>query len=97
MAIRVGGFKLVRYDRNADTLAGGRSAGVTAPKLYNLAKDIGEANDLATSMPDKVTHLQARWDAWNATLVKPLWGGRGEAGTADATKRKANRKNSDPR
>ncbi len=25
--------------------------------------------------PDKVKELQAKWDAWNATLVKPLWGG----------------------
>ena len=25
-------------------------------------------------MPDKVNELQSKWDAWNATLVKPLWG-----------------------
>jgi hypothetical protein len=24
-------------------------------------------------MPDKAKELQAKWDAWNATLIKPLW------------------------
>jgi hypothetical protein len=30
-------------------------------------------------MPDKLKELQSKWDAWNATLVPPLWGG-GKAG-----------------
>jgi arylsulfatase A-like enzyme len=76
MAIRVGDYKLVRYDSNADTLTGERRQPVTAAKLYNLADDIGEAKDLVALMPDKLKELQAKWDAWNATLVKPLWGGR---------------------
>jgi hypothetical protein len=25
-------------------------------------------------MPDPVKELQAKWDAWNAMLVQPLWG-----------------------
>ena len=75
MALRMGDFKLVRYDSNADTLTGARNQPVTAAKLYNLASDIGEAKDLAAAMPDKVKELQSKWDAWNATLVKPLWGG----------------------
>ena len=87
MAIRVGQYKLVRYDLNADTLAGGRSAGVTAPKLYNLANDIGEAKDLAATMPDKVAELQSRWDAWNSELAKPLWGGGSEGGKSGLPKR----------
>jgi arylsulfatase A-like enzyme len=82
MAIRQGDWKLVRYDSNADTQTGGRGQSVTAAKLYNLANDIGEANDLAAAMPDKVRELQAPWDAWNATLAAPLWGGR--AGGEDA-------------
>ena len=40
-----------------------------------LSDDIGETKDLASAMPEKVAELQARWDAWNATLVDPLWGG----------------------
>jgi arylsulfatase A-like enzyme len=83
MAIRAGDYKLVRYDRNADTLSGGRRQGVTAAKLYHLGDDIGETKDLAAAMPDKVEELQAQWDAWNTGNVKPLWGG-GVAGSADA-------------
>jgi arylsulfatase A-like enzyme len=75
MAIRVGDYKLVRYDTNADTLTGARRQPVSAAKLYNLTADIGEKNDLAGAQPDKVKELQSKWDAWNATLVKPLWGG----------------------
>ena len=73
MALRVGDFKLVRYDSNADTQTG-RGQPVTAAKLYNLRDEIGETKDLAATMPDKLKELQAKWDAWNATLVKPLWG-----------------------
>lgn len=71
MAIRSGAWKLVRYDTAADTGV----AGTTPVKLYNLASDIGEASDLAAAQPAKVAQLQAQWDAWNATLVEPLWGG----------------------
>ena len=76
MAVRVGDFKLVRYDSNADTLTGARNQPPSALKLYNLAADIGETRDLAASMPDKVRELQAKWDVWNASNVKPLWGGQ---------------------
>ncbi len=95
MAIRAGDYKLVRYDKNADTLTGKSNQGITAAKLYNLANDLGETKDLAATMPDKVTELQAKWDAWDAGNVKPLWGGRGsdndgaEPGTAP---RRKNRK-----
>jgi arylsulfatase A-like enzyme len=75
MAIRVGDYKLVRYDTNADTLTGARNQPVSPVKLYHLANDIGETKDLAATMPDKVKELQARWDAWNTANVPPLWGG----------------------
>ena len=67
---------------------------MTAARLYRLSDDIGEAQDLAAAMPDKVQELQALWDAWNATLAKPLWGGGktdndgAEPGTPPAKKRK---------
>ena len=77
MAIRMGDYKLVRYDRNADTQTGKKQP-VNAAKLYNLANDIGETKDLAASQPDKVKELQGKWDAWDATLVKPLWGGKSD-------------------
>ncbi len=76
MAIRRGDFKLVRYDAHVDGQEG-RGTPVTAPKLYNLAADIGETKDLASEMSQKVQELQTQWDAWNATLMRPLWGNRG--------------------
>lgn len=82
MAIRVGDYKLVRYDSNVETRTGASGLPVTAAKLYNLTRDIGEANDLASAMPEKALELQAKWDAWDATLAKPLWGG-GKANTGD--------------
>ncbi len=74
MAIRMGDYKLVRYDKNADTLTGGRKQPVTDGRLYRLSDDIGETKDLAAAMPEKVKELQSKWNAWNATLVRPLWG-----------------------
>jgi arylsulfatase A-like enzyme len=87
MAIRAGDYKLVRYDSNADTLTGARNQPVTAAKLYNLATDIGETKDLAAGQSDKLKELQAKWDAWNATLAAPLWGGK--TGSSDREPGKA--------
>lgn len=77
MAIRCGDYKLLRYDRNADTRAGNSRQGTTPPRLYNLRDDLGETKDLATAMPDKVAELQAKWNAWNRGNVKALWGNEG--------------------
>ncbi len=93
MAIRAGDFKLVRYDANADTLTGKPKQGVTPTKLYNLRDDIGETKDLAVTMPEKVQELQAQWDTWNKSNVKPLWGAGArdddgpEPGSPDKTKK----------
>jgi arylsulfatase A-like enzyme len=43
------------------------------PKLFNLAKDLGEKNDLATQEPDKLKELEADYSAWNAHNVEPRW------------------------
>jgi arylsulfatase A-like enzyme len=92
LAIRVGEYKLVRYDTNADTLTGWGNQPVTAARLYRLSNDVGETKDLSASLPDKVQELQSRWDAWTDTLAKPLWGG-GKAGDGaePAKKRKSAR------
>jgi arylsulfatase A-like enzyme len=79
MAIRSGDYKLVRYDSNADTNLGKGRQPVTPARLYNLVDDLGEAKDLAAAQPEKVKALQSQWDAWNATLVPPLWGSEGGA------------------
>src|SRR5262249_11462567 len=62
MAIRQGDWKLVRYDQ-------------TQSKLYHLAADIGEKNDLSGKHPDKFKEMEAVWKQWDAELAKPLWGG----------------------
>jgi arylsulfatase A-like enzyme len=74
MAIRSGNYKLVRYDSNVETRTGKRNQPIAGPKLYDLHQDVGETKDLFAAMPDKAKDLQAKWDAWNATLMKPLWG-----------------------
>lgn len=71
-AIRQGDYKLVRYDSNADTALGANQP-VTDFKLYHLGNDIGETCDLASEEPQRVAAMAADWDAWNATLVPPLW------------------------
>lgn len=83
MAIRMGDWKLVRYDNHVDL----GTSGVSAPKLYNLATDLGETKDLAATEPARVQELQAKWDEWNATPAKPLWGGDHTGGPATAPDR----------
>jgi arylsulfatase len=44
-------------------------------RLYNLAADRTEQNDLASSQPERVKDLAAKWDAWAArSNVLPLGG-----------------------
>ncbi|MFM7130080.1 MAG: sulfatase-like hydrolase/transferase [bacterium] len=100
MAIRSGDWKLVRYDSNIETGTGRTNQPATAPKLYNLASDIHEDKDLASSQPDKLKELQALWDKWNESNIKPLWGKdfgndaskKAETGKAAAKKKQQNRK-----
>ncbi len=60
-AVRQGDWKLVKPHID------------TAPRLHNLARDLGEQNDLAAQNPEKVKQLQALWDAWNANNEPPRW------------------------
>ncbi len=74
MAIRKGDWKLVKYSFEfAAEKPSSPSALISPPRLYNLSRDIGERNDLASAQVDKVNELQGLWDQWNATLVAPLW------------------------
>ncbi len=43
------------------------------PKLFNLAEDIGEKEDLTAKHPEKVMELTEAWKAWNAEQKDPLW------------------------
>lgn len=90
MAVRQGDWKLVRYDGNADTNSGKKEP-VSSLKLYNLASDIHEDNDLAAAQPEKVKELQELWDKWNQSNIKPLWGAGSEEN--EGTQNKGNKKN----
>ena len=81
MAIIQGDLKLVRYDGNVERKSNDEAKqGLSEAKLYRLSEDIGEADNLATKEPGLMKELQAKWDVWNATLVKPLWGaGKGDS------------------
>ena len=48
------------------------------PKLYNLAADIGEKNDLSAKEPAKVKELKVAYDQWNAHNIPAKWGGEGK-------------------
>jgi arylsulfatase A-like enzyme len=47
-------------------------AGNEPAELFNLAKDIGEQNNLAAAQPAKVKELKALWDAWNVQQAAPV-------------------------
>jgi arylsulfatase A-like enzyme len=75
-AIRKGKWKLVDW-RDFETKQN------SGWQLYDLAKDIGEKNDLAKSQPETVAELSTAWDIWNKRNIDPLWhGGTTEDPTA---------------
>ncbi len=47
--------------------------GGTSVRHYDLASDIGEANDLGDADSAKVRGLRAKYEAWAAQLVAPKW------------------------
>jgi arylsulfatase A-like enzyme len=83
MAVRQGDWKLVKYDPKVD----GNTGKATKAKLYNLADDIGETQNLIDKQPEKAKSLQAAWDEWNKSNVPALWGD----GRAKKAKRKKQR------
>jgi len=60
-AIRHGEWKLV-MEHDLTKLA-----------LFNLAEDLGEANDLADKRPDKLKELTDLYQSWDAQMEKPRW------------------------
>ncbi len=45
-------------------------------ELYNIARDIAEADDRAKAEPEKLSELQKLWEQSNAQMREPLFGGR---------------------
>jgi arylsulfatase A-like enzyme len=79
-AIRHGDWKLVH----------GR-AGDTAPELFDLAADVSEQHDLASTQPARVQELKTLWNAWNAEQASEPPGAAAKAAAKKAA-RKAARK-----
>ena len=80
MAIRKGEWKLVRAtERPLRPVDASALNDLSAAELYNLVKDLGEHENLASKYPEKVKELADAWRQWNNTLSKPLWvpSGRG--------------------
>ena len=73
-AVRSGDFKL-------------QWNGEETPRLYDLSKDPGESNDLATAQPQVAEQLLAKYTAWDAEMMKPRWPGRLEGGPDAGTDR----------
>jgi len=60
-AIREGDWKLLALP------------GLKPPRLYHLADDIGERNDLARLHPDRVRSMTDTYEAWAGRLPQPRW------------------------
>lgn len=68
-AVRDGDWKLV--------VAKGGSG---QPELYDLANDVGEQTNLASSQPERVTALRHKYDAWAAQQAPPPDPAKGPGG-----------------
>jgi arylsulfatase A-like enzyme len=60
-SVRDGDLKLVTKKRNS------------VKELYNLQKDLGEENDLATEFPEEVKRLDSLRQNWDAQLIDPIF------------------------
>lgn len=63
-AVRMGNFKLVCCPQGL---------GSEEPQLFDLAKDVGERENLAPKMPRKVKELKSAYDEWNSKNIPPKW------------------------
>jgi arylsulfatase A-like enzyme len=60
----------------------------TAPALYNLKADIGEASDLSASEKARVESLAAAWEAWNKNNIPAKWTPQQRRGQKQKKKKK---------
>ncbi|MGB2717366.1 MAG: sulfatase-like hydrolase/transferase [Vicinamibacterales bacterium] len=74
MAIRMGDWKLVKSREGPFVdVDPGALTDLTGAELFNLANDVGETKNLASSQPERVRDLSSRWRKWNAELAAPAW------------------------
>lgn len=71
-----------------------RSEAGAEPELYDLAKDLSEANNVASKHPELLKRMQGKVVEWEATMATPLWGpgSVGHPAKAGKSKRKKNKK-----
>jgi arylsulfatase A-like enzyme len=58
-------------------------AGEQQPRLFDVNADPAESKDLAAANPKVAQDLLARYNTWDATLMKPRWPGRLEGGPTE--------------
>lgn len=91
MAVRAGDWKLVKpLGRGMLARAGGGRVNPDGAMLFNLAKDIGEKEDLAAEHPERVAQLAKQWNEWNANLPDPAWTGGRQAEPPKPRRARAN-------
>jgi arylsulfatase A-like enzyme len=64
IALREGKWKLIHNRKEANA----------KPELYDLSKDIGETNNMASENPEIVASLLEKMKTWESQLKEPLWG-----------------------
>lgn len=69
-AIRMGNWKFSKHPTKGT-------------RLYNLADDPGEKNNLAAQNTDKVSELSAAYDKWDAKNIKAIWPSKADAPWTD--------------
>jgi arylsulfatase A-like enzyme len=74
-AVRMGDWKLVKGStgKGFPGAVEGDRPDLKDAELYNLARDIGEQNNLAAGEPERVKQLAAAWAQWDSELIAPLW------------------------
>lgn len=73
-ALIEGDYKLVYPRREGGLEANPERVDLSKAELYNLATDPSERTNLASKEPERYQQMKATWQAWEATLAKPLWG-----------------------
>ena len=74
-ALRMGDWKLVKASDSNGFPGGlpGDHPDLSQAELYNLARDIGEKNNLAAAEPQRLKEMIAVWSRWNSELIEPKW------------------------
>ena len=69
-----GDYKMVVFRREQGLPDNPERPDLAKAKLFNLADDPEEKNELSTQMPDRFDALIEVWKTWDETLGQPLWG-----------------------